>query len=1058
MERGRGGRGRGRGRSSGPGSVVNRVKQESKRKIAGDDALSKKQKTSEITSQLQFDEKGKIIADIAPTKKFAAATASTLLTSFLRDVEYGAQVTRTNQTIQSESPRRLLDNMKVQPVEKWPGYEELIESLWKTPRTAATEYDRTHMRELFNRVIEAMEQDVGAYEKQLGITTDATTTKKRRKKLLTEIENLIASECDPPAFWMAIDPDDHVYTDSEEEEDGRNQRFPPALQLLRNLRRRLINNEQRNLLLGRSLALVQADATFASIAADNNVILQEHLHTEKAKVYNEERSRLRDWMKASLYAQRYLQWAPNTDLNKTLSGGDAATATPKQNSLIALIRTELGRLFPERLLSAEVERFAMAGNLSKLPPPYSWLLDNSLCLTPKELQTLDLPPLKIQTGGQRLYFGNLLQMLGRPMGRSYSHVMFHQDFKFWLTSIGERGLEPLQVLAQTRPPSRQLRALIAKRLSKTSRNRDVDESLISAIGNITGAGGGGQTHTQAAATAEYEDSEASRSEDEQYERETTLMKSLVTKPEVCDFSGIGFGAESVLLRIGGGIGRLRNTFDCNRHRRMGLELLKNDSRDPVPLDFESSEDEDKIYADFQNVYRRHYRENKEKLIKSSPPEKYSDWPGRSTDRLRERWEREEMEAAKKSKTKRSKKRRTGDDAAASFDKVAAVEESIGMQEEVWRTFNFKPRVRHIEYRMDLGKKSKVPIGFMAKGTTAHGRELQLVGIDEGEIQRRFGLTKLFQKALPGVNTTLVHRRRFAAVIDERNGVVRIVDASPCRLIFSDSPSEAHRDLMWNLYWHHVRTGVHEQHLLKKTLRYRNMCDNNSIVWKDDLDRYQKLREKLNETQAQRELRFMKLRPGTYSAKHELEEMGLPNFDYQYADAPKFDVDAVTDSDISEVDYFQIQTNKKTDLRSTSTSMGCNSDVDSAPQPIPIQLRVFNDPERTPDHVRVTFEETKAEARRAKLNAEELEPYSNAKRLRRHLRVIWNGTEVTFRRKIAARHRHLLQSMFFDHNRTYRQHYRRIRDELAERILYETAWHAAAVKRARGNQAAIEDGD
>eukprot|EP01053_Blabericola_migrator_P012399 Blabericola_migrator_1__12398@NODE_77_length_15155_cov_63_173383_g69_i0_p2_GENE_NODE_77_length_15155_cov_63_173383_g69_i0NODE_77_length_15155_cov_63_173383_g69_i0_p2_ORF_typecomplete_len1025_score207_61Actino_peptide/PF14408_6/0_15_NODE_77_length_15155_cov_63_173383_g69_i0717010244 len=1010
---------RGRGRASAK-SVVARAKK---------NVVKTPQQEGEEPSAFQLDANGRIIADIPPPKRFPSKTSETFIKSFLQDVEFGAMQTQASQTVQSERPRRLLDRMKVTPIETWPNINDLVTSTWKAPRQASSEGEAIQLRKFFDMVVEAMEKDVeaAAIEAGFSVTAEPTDTKSTSKSILSDIEKTLAKGGKLEPFWLKADPYDYIHTDSEEEEDGRAMRYPPALQLLRRTRRQLVRQEQRGFLVGRSLALVQEGAGPSAVVADNLESVAHRLRSRHDKQLKAQRLDYRDWVRASRYAQTQFSWAPHGDLIK--SRRDDVGAKQLRNGLVSLFLTEMGKLWPSRLLSKEMERAALRGSQALLPSPYKWIIDDFLCLSEEEIANLKLTPLKVvSVSDQRLYFGNLLQILGRPMGRNYSHLMFQQDFKFWLMSLGERGLYPMQTVQTLRPSTRQLRSLVAKRLNKASQTtRETDDGLIEAMGAITNPGS--RTHTEAATTAECEDSAASQSEDDQMRAEASTIKALVNSPEKASLATSGYGPENVLMRIGGGIGRLRNTFDVNRARRMDLELLKQQSTDPVPVVLDSSEDEKQLYRGKEGEWRRHYRDNKRVAQAVAEVKRYSDWPGRATDRLRATVAAHEAEL----ESSQPKKPRHEDSVTAGLI-------DSEMLDEAWRTFNLKPRVRHIEPRMDLDKTTKRPIGFLAKGVTPHGRELQLLGIDEGEFQRRFGLTKLMQKSMNGLSATLAYRRRFAAVINESTGEIKIVAAAPCRLVLSDSPEEAHRDMMWKFYWHQARAGVHEQRLVRKSWRYRTVYENNSIAWKEDLDRYQKLRQKLSEVQAHQEVRFMKVRTSGYGAKKELGGLGVPDFDYAYGSKgnEEHEVNALTESDLSEFEYKQV----------CGTMSACDTTAGSEvefglPAAPTVRFKCVEDAIGNP--ATLTVDEVRGQARRAKLNAEEMDTYSNVRKVRRHMRVAWNGTETALRKKIAARHRALLPTLFYKYSRQYRSHYNKIRTHLTERIAYETAFAAGKIR-------------
>lgn len=66
----------------------------------------------------------------------------------------------------------------------------------------------------------------------------------------------------------------------------------------------------------------------------------------------------------------------------------------------------------------------------------------------------------------------------------------------------------------------------------------------------------------------------------------------------------------------------------------------------------------------------------------------------------------------------------------------------------------KGRVRNIEPLCDEDRESRLPLGFLSRGTDLAGKQYHCVGVDQNEFWRRFGNNKLFHKTLHGYGNML----------------------------------------------------------------------------------------------------------------------------------------------------------------------------------------------------------------------------------------------------------------------------------------------------------------
>lgn len=981
------------------------------------------------TNALQLDANGRIIANIPPAKRFPISTDQSLMNAFHQDIEASALTSKTSQSVMGEAPRKVIDNLKLTPIERMSGMDTFWSCLWKNKPPAQSEMAPT--KPFYDMALDAMQADVDAFSRVLG-----TLSTKPSSDLTTSLKKVERGGGEE-LFWRARDTSETLYSDTEDEKDGRDLRFAPPVRLLRHVRNAFIRNEQKNYTIGRALQVMTHDTRKEAVLEQVEACLKESASSEKKRFA---RRRWREYCEAAGYAEHELA---------TRSPAFNSSQETIDSDFSRLILSALARAFPERLRSSQLAHFAVNahGNLTieAADAALKWVVEDKRILGADDLKKLSLKPFAVVgPTHQYLYIGNLLQISGRPCGKSFSST---NDFKYWVLSMQD-GFTPLKLVsgATNKPHLRTLRNAVAVRNSRKHVEGTPAADNVWSIGASTVAQSGGGD--------ERADSDADKSETEDFETQGRVAVQMAKQPESLRFMESGYGPEHTCMRLGRGVGRLRNAFDQNRRRNLLLELTKDDVDDPVPMLYESSEDENQTYVDAQSQYRHHYRENKKKEAVTGSAEKEREWPSHTLDMVRSRLSAESKAADKaveEAGTTGKKRRKAASQAAEAFERSRKLAEELGIRDEAWRNLNLKPRVRRIETRFDRDATSLRPLGFIAKGRTVASRPLQMLAVDETEVIRRFGLNKLFQQNMPGIDAKMTHRRHFAAIINEKTKQVRLVPIGRVRLVVSDTPEGALENLSERLYWEQARSGEMEQRLVRKALRYKTMYDNNCMVSKEDLDRYQKLREKANEYQGHKTVRDLKLNIVSANVRINLDSLAEPVFEYAYADDDDVDSDCVTESedDASTMCYDGI-TGTADGQASPATVATSHGATDAS-------IDVFADKKKT-EGVKVGLEEAKGESRLARRRAEMRDAGSGFRRIKAHMFVDWNGVGKAFRERLVERHRTALPQVFFGNVRHYRKFYKTIRNDAADRILYENAWTAAASRRAAASQREVAIGN
>ncbi|PFH32653.1 hypothetical protein BESB_012650 [Besnoitia besnoiti] len=193
----------------------------------------------------------------------------------------------------------------------------------------------------------------------------------------------------------------------------------------------------------------------------------------------------------------------------------------------------------------------------------------------------------------------------------------------------------------------------------------------------------------------------------------------------------------------------------------------------------------------------------------------------------------------------------------------------------------KPRVRAVEPAWDLQSPSaslnalergraanggssravdskhapEFPFGMVAKGvwggspgahagsSTLKGREVQLICVDESEVHKRLGKTKLYQQVLHGMEDKLMARREFYVVVDEQSRELRVVPAGRLVFFLTETPRQRQEQFLSRLFADLRRRsrGTFLQSLLTKRRNARNILLMNAMIWQNQLKHVNKAR-------------------------------------------------------------------------------------------------------------------------------------------------------------------------------------------------------------------------
>ncbi|PHJ25855.1 hypothetical protein CSUI_000290 [Cystoisospora suis] len=142
-----------------------------------------------------------------------------------------------------------------------------------------------------------------------------------------------------------------------------------------------------------------------------------------------------------------------------------------------------------------------------------------------------------------------------------------------------------------------------------------------------------------------------------------------------------------------------------------------------------------------------------------------------------------------------------------------------------------------------------PYGMVATGRwggvkrSTKSREVQLVCLDESEVYRRLGKTKLYQQKLHGLEDKLSGRREYYAVVDEENKKILMIPGGSLVFFLTETRRQSQEDYLCRLFADIRRQmrGTFLQCLLAKRRNARNVLLMNAMLWQNQLKHVHKAR-------------------------------------------------------------------------------------------------------------------------------------------------------------------------------------------------------------------------
>lgn len=398
-----------------------------------------------------------------------------------------------------------------------------------------------------------------------------------------------------------------------------------------------------------------------------------------------------------------------------------------------------------------------------------------------------------------MHSGRATTIWGYPVSQGYRRTQMSMEFFFWLKRL-EGFLLPLHSIQHYKSRKQKPQIVPAKLATAlTSATNDVgDDSAISAALALQTEGGGldlagRSSWGQAMKNTTERDSSESETEVKVRVKEQKQDKIAEENPTKSSFCWNGFGHDNDVVRIGR-YGRLRNSWDKPRRRRLGFEAVPNSKTRkpcgrPIVPDYSSSEDSCTALIDEQKTYRskprdtrRLIKKQKERVtqfrraMKASADGKdprrrdregeflsslYGHYlgpfePTFQLPRLRTDWPGSPLDSYEESLTEgNARTASTSDSLENRLEMALSSSQKLGIREECWTHLTDKKgRVRGIEPYMDHDPTSKIPLGFMGFGTDLSGSEYQLIGIDTNEFWRRMGDNKVMNRNLCGFEDLL----------------------------------------------------------------------------------------------------------------------------------------------------------------------------------------------------------------------------------------------------------------------------------------------------------------
>lgn len=958
--------------------------------------------------------------------------------------------------------------------------------------------------------MEAMEKDLQTYE--LEIKKALNKTELKCSDSVTKVSSSLIKKdayLNCPAFWEGLDGDDSTTIDlasaidNSQGDESSTCQIMPHLFHLRRIRGKMIASEHFHMKIGQQLLHLRNDQ---STSVTGTIPTSEQfLHKHDLKAVH----RRHNWidllrspsiqqlkvayMKSDLAL--FLRSYGNLNSENVSSKSHSPKPTPGSIFTSHFMRSQ-SKIFPKRVRSNLVSsRGAM--------DPRFWVWEDVGISTAANRLNWSAADYPLVSCDKRIYLGRIGQTLGWPFGAAYVKESCLEEFMFQMSSTFD-SFSGLKCLEIAKPRSRRLRRILFRH-GDGSKDVDLEGENLFGLAT-TGAGipkSASKSKVDEGFAFDDADSEMDISEAKACSMELNVIRSMLKRNRFEHLTAC-FGPELVSERIGRGIGRLRNAFDSIRLRSRVLESSAQSNRcnGADHLNCESSEDENIAFIDRQSKYRRFYRAflKTEDLFKErirslqtraireykeneSGSRRRSYWPGSPLDRVRVERHVEKDEAIASSKKSKKRKVTIVADPASptsagaeeergirAYEKSVEMAKQLGLREEEWRTFDtrksFKPRVRHIEsvsmQRPNESTGTELPLGLIGRGRTLQNREVQLIGLDEGEIWRRFGLSKLAQKALPdGLALQLLSRRHFCLVFDEEDptGQVEVVDVSPLRLIMADSPQQKLEDLAWKLHWEEKGAfGALEAAETMKACRYGKLKSSNYAIWKNEVDEYLKLREKALEVQFHEQPKDLRLRvlnkdfrTGVWQQATDPSELLLSGWKGHERRSRKathdetsttMDSSGEEDEDVGAVErYVNSLAEQETNLadRRGAETLSCSGGDGSIKEVIEAYSS------DTARHQFVRIRDVCEREFQQDLNEEEGGIFGL--QVRKDLAVDWTQARRRLCTALSVRYRKRLVETQRRKFKAFRNPYLEAREGMAERAAYESAWLAERSKRA-----------
>lgn len=401
---------------------------------------------------------------LIPPKLRYPQPVENLVEQISKDVEWAAEVTVITSKHNALRPQKVLDHIRVSPVEKWAAIDTLWKDLWHKRSTYGSESD------LLYRVFDAFEEDLSdlkhGLKRTLGkvdrtsahLDSSAWGAATTVKAEIVEDENLHGSKrrrIDPKQpnpqwlidyletnatainektrepFWNVIDPDDEIYTDSEEEENQTVLRHAPFIRPLRRVVRELRRKEQLYTICGRSLRVFDETQNMQEIVKDNVEVVDTVFYDAEEKLKRQKRQKWREWVDAARYARWRTSAIPSIPLRYLQQNSNSSPVSPELLKSLEDFKiisrsghipsSRIGRAFlrhfalhlPHRLDSAGLSEQNKNFIWPQMNNPFDWMIPDCKEITQPRKQDIlnsdDHEVMKVKMGapGFRFYVGTL---------------------------------------------------------------------------------------------------------------------------------------------------------------------------------------------------------------------------------------------------------------------------------------------------------------------------------------------------------------------------------------------------------------------------------------------------------------------------------------------------------------------------------------------------------------------------------------------------------------------------------------------------------------------------